>query len=71
VWFDFSMLGLLAVGATVLIGTFRGAMVALSAVLLVLLMDTGGWVGARRFGRRRAGSVGLGRAGRKRTSLEL
>ena len=44
------MLGLLAVGVTALIGTFRGALVALSAVLLVLLMDTGGlavagWLG--------------------------
>ncbi|KAL4428445.1 hypothetical protein ABPG75_002534 [Micractinium tetrahymenae] len=38
--FDLFVLVLLAVGITTIIGTFRGGMVAISAVLLLLLMDT-------------------------------
>ncbi|KAL4439222.1 hypothetical protein ABPG77_004124 [Micractinium sp. CCAP 211/92] len=38
--FDLFVLILLAVGITTIIGTFRGGMVAISAVLLLLLMDT-------------------------------
>jgi hypothetical protein len=38
-----TVLILLAAGVTTLIGRFRGGLIALSAVLLVLLMDTGEW----------------------------